>query len=279
MTVEPPPVDWGLLARPSEPAPALVIFPAQDHGRWWLGGLALAAVAIGAVLAVSLAGPATPSSAPAARAINLQLSDLPGFVASAPSSSLASFADPAAERCVALPAGSASTIASPAFEASSGPAQQLVQSSVTVAASPAAALAALRTLASPSVAGCLTAALGTTSSADGQTISFGGARVQSWPFAPSGSAGGFAYAATATATSATGRVPLWLLVEGFAAGSTVVSLTTTSLAQPFPTTLATRLGSLLAARSLARAGDTVSSAPAPTPAAPAGSAGSGAAAG
>jgi hypothetical protein len=279
MTVEPP-ADWGLLARPAEPAPALVIFPAQDRGRWWPGALALAFVAIGAVLAVSLAGGSvTPSSQSAARTINLRLADLPGFEATASGAQLAGFADPAAERCVAVPAGSASALASPAFVAASGPAQELVQSSVAVTGSPSAAGAALRAMATPSVAGCLAAALAATATIDGQTVSLSGARVQSLPFAPAGSGGGFAYAATATATGASGVDPVWFEIEGFAAGSTVVSLTTSSLAQPFPATLATHLQSLLLARSLPHAGGVTPSAPSPPPSAPSGSASSSSAAG
>jgi hypothetical protein len=59
----------------------------------------------------------------------------------------------------------------------------------------------------------------------------------------------------------------------------VVSLTTSSLAQPFPATLATGLGSLLIARSISTGGGAARGAPAPTPAVPSSPAGSGAQAG
>jgi hypothetical protein len=216
------------------------------------------------VLAVSLAaGPASAPAPAAARAINLRLSDLPGFAAS--SAAGPAVAVGAAARCIASPGASAAPFASPTFAAGSGPAALFVASSVSVAASPSAASSALGPLRGPAVAGCLTAALRLTTTADGLAIAVVDPRARSLTLSPAG-AGGVVYEATATLAGSAVSVPLALDVEAFVVGSTEVTLTTASLAQPFPAALAARLRSVLSGRALSPGG--ASPAPSAAPAAP-----------
>jgi len=268
MPVEPPPADWGLLARPSEPAPLVFVMARSPSRARWYGGAAVIAAALGATLAVALSGGSSTAGPRAVgTAINLRAADLPGFgVASSDyAPARTAFASLAAVPCLAG-AGTA-VVPSPSFQTPGGPSAEFVQSSVGVASSPAAAATDLRRVQQPGVAACIAGALDRTVADGGQTVVLSGASARSQPFSPAG--GGFDYVATVTVTDAGTDLPMSVEVRGFVAGRTEVTLTTAALSGPFPPTLQSSISSLLVNRALAINGATAPARPSSPPAAPA----------